>query len=582
MRARRSFGAATRAILFGFVVMGCRETQESAPTARPDVPLDEETDGSTLASIDLVYVCGNKFLATNATHLPVRVTYRVAGTQESGTVTLSEAPNEDPAHSETEIETRHSGAVELYQNDERVARRANGGAACGAPAISASVMALASGPASAGGWTVPFAWPIVAVHLTLLPNGKVLSWGRYDVPQVWNPATGVFTPVPSPSLIFCAGQTLLPDGRVFVAGGHIASDRGLPNLNIFDPSTETWSSGPAMALGRWYPTTTTLGNGEILTVAGRDQTSTNVLIPEVWTGATWRKLSAASRTLPYYPRMFLAPDGRVFMAGERQKSMYLTTSTTGKWSGVGNRLYGVRDYGSAVMYEPGKILYAGGGRTTNTAEIIDLNQATPTWQWTGSMAFARRHLNATVLPTGDVLVTGGTGGTAFIDESKAVHAAELWNPTTGAWTTLANNASVRSYHGTSILLPDGRVLNAGSGDGSGATDQYNAELFSPPYLFAGARPVITSAPSSISYGQTFFIGKTDTTTVGSVVLVRLGATTHAFDENQRRVPLSFTGASGGLTLTSPTSHNVAPPGHYMLFVVSGAMVPSVARIVRLN
>jgi hypothetical protein len=572
-------------MLVGLLLTGCRETQDSAPAARPDVPLDQETDGSTLAPIDLVYVCGNKFLATNGTPARLDLTYRVAGTSESGQVSLVEAPNEDPAHSETEIETRHAGVVELYRNDERVARRANGGLACGAPAIAATVAGVATDPASGGQWTPPFAWPIVAVHLTLLPTGKVLSWGHNGVPTVWDPGTGVFTSVPSPSLLFCAGETLLPDGRVFVAGGHIDDDRGLPDLNLFDPVSETWSSGPPMAKGRWYPTTTTLGTGEVLTIAGRDQTSTNVLIPEVWTGSAWRALSSASRTLPYYPRMFLAPNGRVFLAGEKQKTLYLKTSGTGSWSSVGYRLYGTRDYGSAVMYQPGKILYAGGGRTTNTAEIIDLNPATPAWHWTGSMAFARRHLNATVLPTGDVLATGGTAGSGFTDESKAVHAAELWNPQAGSngqWTTLASNTSVRGYHGTSILLPDGRVLNAGSGDGGVATAQLNAELYSPPYLFNGTRPVITSAPATIGYMGTFFVGQTDGTPIGSVALIRLGSTTHAFDQNQRFVPLSFTSVSGGLTLTAPTSRSIAPPGHYMLFIVSTARVPSVARIVKLQ
>ena len=94
--------------------------------------------------------------------------------------------------------------------------------------------------------------------------------------------------------------------------------------------------------------------------------------------------------LPYYPRTFVAPNGMVFYAGEQQTTRYLNTSGTGSWTTVGDRRYGARPYGAAVMYEQGKILYAGGGRTTNTAEIIDLNPAAPTWQWTGSMAFARR------------------------------------------------------------------------------------------------------------------------------------------------------------------------------------------------
>src|SRR3989454_12273805 len=94
--------------------------------------------------------------------------------------------------------------------------------------------------------------------------------------------------------------------------------------------------------------------------------------------------------------MFVAPDGRVFYAGEEQQSRYLDVTGTGSWTDGPLRRFGGRNYGSAVMYEPGKILYAGGGDPpTNTAEIIDLNSASPTWTYTSSMAHARRQMNAT-------------------------------------------------------------------------------------------------------------------------------------------------------------------------------------------
>ncbi len=232
------------------------------------------------------------------------------------------------------------------------------------------------------------------------------------------------------------------------------------------------------------------------------------------------------------------------------------------------------------MYDDGKILYVGGGRTTNTAETINLNSAAPAWQWTGSMAFPRRHLNATVLPTGEVLVTGGSSGITFNDYKLPVHAAELWNPATGLWTTLASNTVNRVYHSTSILLPDGRVLHTGSGDGS--PDQRNAELFSPPYLFKGARPVITEAPQSVVYGTSFSVSTPQAAGIAKVSLIRLGSTTHAFDMNQRFQRLSFTRTRGGLTISAPTNRNRTPPGHYMLFILDGNGVPSVAKIVQVG
>src|SRR5688500_16927409 len=137
------------------------------------------------------------------------------------------------------------------------------------------------------------------------------------------------------------------------------------------------------------------------------------------------------------------------------------------------------------MYELGKILYVGGGRTTNTAETIDLNLAAPAWQWTGSMAFPRRNLNATLLPTGEGLVTGGSSHASYNDVTQAVHAAEIWNPATGLWRTVASNAVSRTYHSTSLLLPDGRVLHTGSGEGADMPEERNAELYSPSYLSQG-------------------------------------------------------------------------------------------------
>jgi hypothetical protein len=530
--------------------------------------------------LDLVYVCGNRFLVTNAARSPMEVSYRVAGTRESGSLTLREGPGEDPGYSETELKTTERGTVELYQDDQMVAQRRNEGSSCGAPAISASAAAV--GTASSGSWTAPFPWPVVAVHLSLLPNGRVLSWGRNGKPQVWNPSTGSFTTVVSPSNLFCAGHSFLPDGRLLVAGGHISDNHGLPDINLFTVSSQTWSRSTPMRRGRWYPSSTMLASGEVVILAGRDEAGVAVAEPEVWSPGGVRVLSTASRVLPYYPRAFLAPNGKIFYAGEAGTTRYLNPSGTGSWTTVATRLYGYRDYGSAVMYDQGKILYAGGGHTTNTAEIIDLNAAAPAWKWTGSMAYPRRHLNATALPTGEVLVTSGSRGTAFNDVAQAVHPAELWSPTTGTWTTLASNSINRSYHSTSILLPDGRVLHAGSGDGAGAPNETNAELFSPPYLFKGTRPTIAAVPSLVGYGTSFSVSTPQAAAITKVSLIRLGSATHGFDMNQRFRWLSFTRGTGALTVSAPTSRQVTPPGHYMLFILNGNGVPSVARIIRFN
>jgi hypothetical protein len=437
--------------------------------------------------------------------------------------------------------------------------------------------------AVSGQWSGAFSWPIVAVHLHLLPNGRVLSWGHVGTPQIWNVQTKTFQTASSPSLLFCAGHDMMADGRLFVAGGHVRNGVGLPNVNAFDYRSASWTRLPRMRAGRWYPTSLTLANGEVVTVAGTDSSGAVVRTPEVWTGSGFRLLSTAQLALPYYPRMFVAPDSRVFYAGEEPTSRWLNTAGTGSWT-TGPRTVAniVRDYGAAVMYEAGKILLVGGGDPpTRTAETIDLN-AGAVWRSTGSMATARRHLNATLLPDGTVLVTGGTSARGFNTASGAVLTAELWNPSTGSWTTVASNAVPRMYHATTLLLPDGRVLHTGSGDAGGAVDQRSAELYSPPYLFKGAGPSVTAAPSSIGYGQSFFVQTPDGPSVSRARFIRLGSTTHAFNAGQLLVNTTFGRTTGGLTVLAPSTRAKAPPGYYMLFLLNATGVPSVARIINLR
>ena len=113
------------------------------------------------------------------------------------------------------------------------------------------------------------------------------------------------------------------------------------------------------------------------------------------------------------------------------------------------------------------------------------------------------------------------------------------------------------------------------------------EIYSPAYLFNGdgtpaLRPSITGVTAeTVNYNSPFVVQTPDAADIASVVLVRPGTPTHAFDMEQRLVGLSFTAGSGVLNVTAPPNGNIAPPGYYMLFVLNSAGVPSVARFVRL-
>jgi hypothetical protein len=200
------------------------------------------------------------------------------------------------------------------------------------------------------------------------------------------------------------------------------------------------------------------------------------------------------------------------------------------------------------------------------------------------MQIGRRQHNATILPDGTVLVTGGTSVCGFSNESGAVFTTELWNPTSGQFTQLAPSNVVRVYHSTTMLLADGRVVSTGGGNGGNVTTQRNYEVFSPPYLFKGPRPTYNLQNSTMHYGQAFVITTPNAGSIRKVTLIGLTSTTHAFDMGQRLNTLSYQVSADGqsLTLTAPASGNIAPPGPYRLFIVNDQGVPSVGQTILVN
>jgi hypothetical protein len=223
------------------------------------------------------------------------------------------------------------------------------------------------------------------------------------------------------------------------------------------------------------------------------------------------------------------------------------------------------------------------GPSSNTTFVIDMSKASPTWQQTPSMAYPRSFLNLVTLPDGNVVVVGGELDKDGGNTANAVYAAELWDSKTQTWSTMSSMKTPREYHATALLLSDGRVVVSGSGADFGAVpNQLSAEFFSPPYLFKGARPTITQAPSTLSYGTGFTITTPDAANISSAVLIRLGMVTHFFDQNTKFVPLSFTQGAGSLNVTMPTNAYLLPPGYYMLFIVNNNGVPAVAPIVKVG
>lgn len=511
------------------------------------------------------------------------------------------------------------------------------------------------------------------VHLSVLPDRRILFWSRDMLTNasgavkqrsgssdayVWNLASGQILHVPNfTTNLFCSGHSFLPNGDLFVTGGHRSAHfdgAGEAHTNIFDYDGNSWSEGPAMNNGRWYPYNVTLNTGEPLIMAGTYWTNEATmgldpydpddpvpspsptpdfdqnLIPEVYTpaqGGGLRPMPTPSPArLSAYPYLHLLSNGKVFQAQSGftgrtvDKLSRLFDPKANEWSLLPSFLL-THATGSSVLFSDDTVLLIGGfGNNltpTNGVESMNPTLEFPTWTVKESMKFPRAYHTATLLPDGKVLVTGGVSCPGRINiqtvdpdgmpscSGGQVLSPELWDPQTGKWTTMNKHNQVRAYHSVAALLPDGRVLVGGGGlpgavgeigpsglitdvdkDHARLFGHKNVEIFSPPYLFdengnPAARPAISSAPESATYGETIFLATSGAGLQPKVILVRLPSVTHGTNQDQRLVSIDPVPVPGGINVTIPTSPSKVPPGHYMLFVLNGG-VPSVSTIIRVQ
>jgi hypothetical protein len=460
--------------------------------------------------------------------------------------------------------------------------------------------------------------------------------------ELFDPEAGTVTTVDQELAgdVFCAGHGFLPDGRVLVAGGTHSYDSsislpglsesvdfppfaGLDHAYLFEPEHERWTRVENMAAGRWYPTLVTMGDGSILTAAGLTKRFPWVTLRKLeryTPGKGWDTVAGADRWLPLYPRLHLLPDGTVFYAGSynthytfpfslRAFPTTVLDPDTGEWTDYELPNEKERQEGATMLlplrpeddYRPRVMLTGGGtpGGTEATAdtEVIDLGAEHPQWHRAEeSMHHARYYTYAVLLPTGEVFVAGGRSGTkghhvhgidydemagALPSAPSAVHEAELFDPETESWRTLASMQVDRLYHSGALLLPDGRVMLSGSNP-QRRVDELRIETYRPPYLFQGPRPTVEEAPDSVTYGETFAVQSPDAADVDEVVLVQQASATHCLTTDQRLVELPIADRDGTtLSASVPENPNLLPPAYYMLFVLSDG-VPSRAPFVRVG
>ncbi|MGW1805076.1 galactose oxidase-like domain-containing protein [Streptomyces sp. NPDC002078] len=484
-----------------------------------------------------------------------------------------------------------------------------------------------------GSWSVlPTQNPVRSMHSVVLDNGKVLliagsgnseenfNAGTFTS-AVYDPANGTYKVIPTPKDMFCAGHVQLQDGRVLVLSGNKAYPvvgghgyEGFKDSYIFDPATETYTKTNDLNDGHWYPSATELGNGDVISFGGLREDSTGSVTAEKFSYAQnqWLPLSQVNQTWSYwglYPAMILMQDGRLFYTGSHVFGNNIPGTGSAIYDYGANTITQIpglqnkdqRDQSASVLLPPAqdqRVLTIGGGNIDSNpdgnrlTDLIDLKQANPAYvagppipqgtvdlgngpqPETGNQG--KMYVSAVLLPDGKVLETGG----ALHNRANPVYESSIYDPGTSTFDPVAADPESRGYHSSAFLLPDGRVMATGDNPGNG-TWNHNVSIYTPPYLYKGTRPTITSVINQEwKYGDTQRI--TVDRPIAKAELIRPAAVTHSSDPNQRFVdlPLSVDGNNVDLNVTN--NPNIAPPGWYMLFAVDANGVPSVAQWVHLT
>ena len=310
---------------------------------------------------------------------------------------------------------------------------------------------------------------------TLLPSGKVLvaggmndssSGGHVASAEVYDPATNTWSAAGSLATARCSyTATLLPNGKVLVAGGHNGS--ALASAEFYDPGTNTWSAAASLSTARYWHTATLLASGKVL-VAGGDNGPSSLASAELYdpVANTWSAAGSLT-TARYSHRATLLPSGKVLVTGGSGTSSEIYDPVANTWSAAGNLAY-ARSFHTATLLPSGKVLVAGGQGAGASAELYD--PVANTWSGAGNPATPRDTHTATLLPSGNVVVVGGENGSPLAS-------AELYNPGTNTWSAVASLATARKDH-AATLLPSGKVLVAGGWVGGGGSNCLaSAEIF---------------------------------------------------------------------------------------------------------
>jgi hypothetical protein len=482
-------------------------------------------------------------------------------------------------------------------------------------AAAKAVVAIPSGGDRYQGYFAPSVpWPIIPIHMALLPDGRVMSYGTDQsgaqgaqlVYDIWDPTLGTGVAAhtvlpnttPGQTDIFCGTASLLGSGfidgtngsgKLLIAGGDLTVNgvRNYSNNNVikFNPKKNTLVATGNMNFARWYASMITLRNGDKLVLGGAVSPGVGEPTPEVYNATSgWRTLSGISMNSGFfewfYPRGFVGFDGAVYLLQHDGGIYRFTTDGAGTMTDTGARLARGVYYYPDVMYGPFKVLSVRGNQIVQT---VDLSTNPPVVTNLPKLSKNRIWANTTLLADGGVLVTGGSGVDNQLTDVD--YQAVYVNPWTGFSLPAASASIPRLYHSATLLLPDGSVLTGGGG-APGTVNELNAEIYYPYYLYLNdgsgspaPRPTIVSAPSTLQLGQHFSLTVGSNDQISRIDLIRLGMNTHSFNSEQRQIPVPFLQNGATITADLDSSAETTPPGYYMLFVFNTAFTPAVAPIV---
>ncbi|WP_329192811.1 MULTISPECIES: galactose oxidase early set domain-containing protein [unclassified Streptomyces] len=426
---------------------------------------------------------------------------------------------------------------------------------------------------------------------------------------------GTYAPRPAP--FFCAGHSYLPNGMVGVFGGNGGGKGGTgARLSfVFDPWTETWFRNRDMMVGRWYPSVVTGADGRQLIMSGQDERGTGHPTPlverfpargyrvpwrpyEIPAGVPAERFAADAPFRNDYPHLFSLRDGMIYGLGRDADQQWVFDPVKETRTDLPRRPAGFRGYGSAVplpagLRGPDSVLVLGG----DPLDPSTYRLSGGAWRTDTPRAFGRTQDDTLILPDATLLTVNGAldtrnyGYGPFNPKADLKYRQVELRDAQGHWKLGPAQRLPRGYHSNALVMPDGRVMVTGDELQQIANDPDIAdgmdgsiELYEPPYLHRGPRPALDRAPrGELAYDAQFQVRTSTPADVARAVLLAPTTVTHAVNTSQRHLELPLTATGGDtLTLHTPPSAADAPPGYYMLFLLSARGVPSTAQWIKLG